>query len=251
MKKGVCIFFVGFFFAPLLSGLAHAETWRGLSIAAEFRCSQYDRSEYRYPASVESEIIARLGGRIYGPYSGKTFESPRQTDIEHIVAISEAHDSGMCSRSSGEKRQFARDLDNLTLASPSVNRYQKSGYDAGEWLPQVNQCWYVNQIILVKRKYNLTINQREASAIDRVLSNCETAAMQIYNSPVTKRHHTLPNSAPTTPNSGSSPLALWDDNNNGRITCAEARRHGIAPVYENHPAYRYMRDGDNDGVVCE
>ena len=33
------------------------------------------------------------------------------------------------------------------------------------------------------------------------------------------------------------------------ITCAEARRHGIAPVSRGHPAYPFMRDGD--GVVCE
>ena len=46
-------------------------------------------------------------------------------------------------------------------------------------------------------------------------------------------------------------LGLYDDNGNGRITCAEARRHGIAPVPRSHPAYRYMRDGDGDGVVCE
>lgn len=46
-------------------------------------------------------------------------------------------------------------------------------------------------------------------------------------------------------------LALWDDNGNGRITCAEARRHGIAPVPRGHPRTRYMRDGDGDGVVCE
>ncbi|MDE0420772.1 MAG: excalibur calcium-binding domain-containing protein [Gammaproteobacteria bacterium] len=46
-------------------------------------------------------------------------------------------------------------------------------------------------------------------------------------------------------------LALWDDNGDGRITCAEARRHGIAPVPRGHPAYRYMRDGDGDGIVCE
>ena len=31
----------------------------------------------------------------------------------------------------------------------------------------------------------------------------------------------------------------------------EARRHGIAPVPRSHPAYRYMRDADRDGVVCE
>ena len=43
----------------------------------------------------------------------------------------------------------------------------------------------------------------------------------------------------------------WDDNGNGRISCAEARAHGIAPVRRGHPAYRYMRDGDGDGVVCE
>ena len=47
------------------------------------------------------------------------------------------------------------------------------------------------------------------------------------------------------------PLDLYDDNGNGRITCAEARAHGIAPVHRSHPAYPYMRDGDNDGVVCE
>ena len=46
-------------------------------------------------------------------------------------------------------------------------------------------------------------------------------------------------------------LARYDVNRNGRITCKEARRHGIAPVPRSHPAYRYMRDGDGDGVVCE
>ena len=30
-----------------------------------------------------------------------------------------------------------------------------------------------------------------------------------------------------------------------------ARRHGLAHVYRSHPAYRHMRDGDRDGVVCE
>ena len=50
---------------------------------------------------------------------------------------------------------------------------------------------------------------------------------------------------------GSSALRQYDDNGNGRITCAEARRHGIVPVHRGHPAYPYMRDADGDGVVCE
>ena len=47
------------------------------------------------------------------------------------------------------------------------------------------------------------------------------------------------------------PLAMYDDNDDGRITCAEAQAHGIAPVHRGHPAYPYMDDADNDGVVCE
>ena len=43
----------------------------------------------------------------------------------------------------------------------------------------------------------------------------------------------------------------WDDNGNGRVSCAEARRHGIAPVRRGHRAYAFMNDRDGDGVVCE
>ena len=46
-------------------------------------------------------------------------------------------------------------------------------------------------------------------------------------------------------------LGLYDDNRDRRITCAEARRHGIAPVRRGHPAYHFMTDGDGDGIVCE
>ena len=51
--------------------------------------------------------------------------------------------------------------------------------------------------------------------------------------------------------SGGAGPGRWDDNGNGRISCAEARRHGIAPVPRGHPAYPYMNDRDGDGVVCE
>lgn len=57
--------------------------------------------------------------------------------------------------------------------------------------------------------------------------------------------------ADTPPDPIGNPLALYDDNGNGRITCAEAGAHGIAPVRRNHPAYPHMTDGDGDGVVCE
>ena len=46
-------------------------------------------------------------------------------------------------------------------------------------------------------------------------------------------------------------LKLYDSNGDGRITCKEARQHKIAPVRKNHSAYQYMKDPDNDGIVCE
>ena len=46
-------------------------------------------------------------------------------------------------------------------------------------------------------------------------------------------------------------LRHWETNGNGRITCKEVRAHGIVPVLRGLPAYRFMRDGVGDGVVCE
>ena len=48
------------------------------------------------------------------------------------------------------KRNVARDLLNLTLASPSANRDPKSTKDAADWLPQLYQCWFADQAVQVK-----------------------------------------------------------------------------------------------------
>ncbi len=232
---------------------ADADTWRGIRVAGEHRCSGYERSDYRYPASIESRIIASQTGRVYGPYTGRTFSGPRQTDIEHIVATSEAHDSGLCAASQGVRKQFARDLLNLTLAAPEVNRCSagaKCGKDAAEWLPDLNQCWFVARIIQVRRKYDLTIDSREARAIDRVIAGCDSFDLIVLEGEVVPAG-TDGELRPSPAGGSVDALALWDDNRNGRITCKEARRHGIAPVPRTHPAYRFMRDGDGDGVVCE
>ena len=241
-----------FLFALLLlasssSYQARAGVADELAIAPENRCSKYNSKEYSYPQSVEPEIIRRMGGRIYGPYTGLHFSSREQTDIEHIVARSEAHDSGLCAASSATRKQFARDLDNLTLASPAVNRHQKKDKDAAQWLPGLNQCWYVAQVVAVKRKYSLTVDQREAEAIDKVLGSCTDATM-LFTDPA---NATVAEQQPQQKESDDPVQRRYDDNGNGRITCAEARAHGIAPVPRSHPAYKFMRDGDGDGVVCE
>ena len=49
---------------------ATAETYRGLTIAPEHRCTPYSPDDYPYPQSVEARIVAGLGGTVYGPYTG-------------------------------------------------------------------------------------------------------------------------------------------------------------------------------------
>ena len=190
-----------------------------------------------------------MGGRIYGPYTGRYFSSRRNTDIEHIIARSEAHDSGLCRADSATKRTFARDLLNLTLAAPEVNRCGRKGkcaHDAAEWLPSMNRCWFAGRVLDVLRKYRLTIDRREAAALDRVLSGCNSTEM------VFASRASAPDPPPRARRSPSrEALQRWDDNGNGRITCKEARRHGIAPVRRGHPAYPFMHDRDGDGIVCE
>ena len=221
--------------------------WRGLAVAPEDRCSDYDADDYHYSPSVEPRIVEAQGG-IYGPYTGTWFDSIKDTDIEHIVARSEAHDSGLCAASPQTKDRFAADLLNLTLASPSVNRHQKVAKDPSEWLPALNECWYVERVVQVRQKYALTIDQAEAEAIDRVLAGCESTEMVFLAQGASPTTAATP---PLAPAPDVDALAMYDDHGNGRITCAEARAHGIAPVHRGHPAYEYMRDADGDGVVCE
>ena len=65
-----------------LAAGASAETWRGLTVAPEHRCSPYDKKrDYPYPQSVERDVVRDLGA-VYGPYTGMCFSSTRETDIE-------------------------------------------------------------------------------------------------------------------------------------------------------------------------
>ena len=160
-----------------------SKTWCGMKIAPEDRCSIYDRKkDYRYPASIEWDILGakQMGfeadkkGNLNKPWPseyqhGVSFTSLKQTDIEHRVPCAEAHDSGLCDRDQATRRQFANDLENLTLAHPRLNRYQKRDKDPGEWLPEKNRMAYAMSWIHIKRKYRLTVDEQEIVGLKKAL----------------------------------------------------------------------------------
>ena len=150
--------------------------WMGLPVCEEGERTGYDRDAFGTAyASLEDEIIEGLpksGGRVYTPYSCKLFDirtdGTAATDIDHIVALAEAYDSGL---PDSQFRDFAGDLANLTIADPVVNRQQKSDSDAGGWRPSRNTGWFAAQVVAVKQKYGLSVNPAERDALASMLSS--------------------------------------------------------------------------------
>ena len=104
-------------------------------VAAESRCSPCVRGDYYGPNSsgqLEPKIVEAMGRRVCSPYTGECFDSMTETDVEHIVALSEAHDSGLCAADAETRSRFGHDLINLTLADPHTNRVEKSDRDAAD-----------------------------------------------------------------------------------------------------------------------
>ena len=102
----------------------------------------------------------------------------------------------------------------------------------------------------VERALGLVAGDRlaEASKAQQVLASCASTCMQFTDQGAAPAP---PPTAAPPPAQGGNALEMYDSNGNGRITCAEASDHGIAPVRRDHPAYQYMDDRDNDGIVCE
>ena len=100
----------------------------------------------------------------------------------------------------------------------------------------------------MRQAYSLSIDRRERDVLEGILSGCASTEM------VVREGRPAPTATPVPVTGGGQTgdaLRQYDDNGNGRITCAEARAHGIAPVRRGHPAYPFMDDRDGDGVVCE
>ena len=157
---------------------ADAEIWRGLQVCEEQPRDGYDRGAFGTGyRSLEDDIIAALpatmksAGQVYTPYSCLAFDiapdGTAATDIEHIIALAEAHDSGIAD---DRRRDIAADLDNLTIADPTVNRSQKSDRDAAGWMPARHGQWFAERVIAVKLEYGLSVDRAERDALEALLA---------------------------------------------------------------------------------
>lgn len=118
-------------------------------------------------------------GTLQDPYTGKTifFQRGEKTSaaiqIDHLVPLANAYQTGAQQLSASEKANFANDPRNL-LAVDGPENEKKSDGDAATWLPsnKAYRCQYVSAQIRVKSIYHLWVTPPEKSAMERVLSAC-------------------------------------------------------------------------------
>ena len=101
-------------------------------------------------------------GRWLDPYTGKTFYSARDVDIDHLVPLKWAWDHGADKWSDQKREQIANDEMNLFAVQASVNR-QKGAKGPLEWMPpaQSFHCQYVSRFLRVVTKYGLELSPEE------------------------------------------------------------------------------------------
>jgi hypothetical protein len=117
-----------------------------------------------------------VGGSWYSVYDGVTTTDPSDFDIDHVVALKEAWDSGAYAWTASQRRAFANDLANpeaLIAVSASSNR-SKSDRDPADWLPpnQSYHCTYIEHWMKVKIFWSLSVDEREFQAIRRIAAGC-------------------------------------------------------------------------------
>ena len=120
-----------------------------------------------------------LSGILIDPYSGETIHFLRGVStsalvqIDHVVALSNAWQTGAFKLSADARKAFANDPLNLLAVKGSLNS-QKGDGDAATWLPprKSYRCAYVSRQIAVKAKYGLWLTAPEKAAILKILNTC-------------------------------------------------------------------------------
>ena len=128
-----------------------------------------------------------LTGVLVSPYTGATIHFVRGAgtselvQIDHVVALSDAWQTGAQQLTPTKRRALANDPLNL-LAVDGRSNTQKSDADAASWLPAQKsyRCAYVARQIAVKAKYTLWVTSAEKTAMLGVLSTCPGETLPVH-----------------------------------------------------------------------
>ncbi|MGC0377572.1 HNH endonuclease family protein [Streptomyces sp. SAI-229] len=124
---------------------------------------------------VTDSSCAATGGSWYSPYDGATWSAASDVDIDHLVPLAEAWDSGASAWTTSRRQSFANDLTRPQLLAVTDNVNQAKGdQDPATWMPSrtAYRCTYVRAWVQVKYYYDLSVDSAEKSALTNHLASC-------------------------------------------------------------------------------
>ncbi|MFG2434611.1 HNH endonuclease family protein [Streptomyces sp. NPDC048508] len=115
-------------------------------------------------------------GEWYSFYDGVTVTAPGGLDIDHMVPLAEAWDSGASAWTPERRETYANDLDaesSLVAVTARTNR-SKADQDPADWLPPLldARCTYAADWVATKLRWKLTVDVRERAALAEVAAGC-------------------------------------------------------------------------------
>lgn len=130
-------------------------------------------AESTTPVQLDPVGCTVVAGDWVSLYDGYSTTDPTELEIDHVVALAEAWDSGASMWDDARREAFANDPDELRAVTAATNR-SKSDRDPAEWQPPNRSAWctYADQWIAVKLKWNLTADPAEVSALRNMLRGC-------------------------------------------------------------------------------
>ncbi|MEW1642015.1 MULTISPECIES: HNH endonuclease family protein [unclassified Streptomyces] len=124
---------------------------------------------------VTNSACTATSGSWYSPYDGATWTAASDVDIDHLVPLAEAWDSGARNWTTAQRESFANDVTRPQLLAVTDNVNQSKGdKDPAEWMPSLTsyRCTYVRAWVQVKYYYNLSVDSAEKTALTNYLASC-------------------------------------------------------------------------------
>lgn len=126
---------------------------------------------------------ALTGGIWLSPYDDVTVTDQGGLDVDHLVPLAEAWDSGASAWTAKERERYANDLDEprALIAVTAKSNRSKSDKDVADWLPPAlnYRCTYATDWATIKTRWGLAIDQREADALHQIAAGCEDAPITV------------------------------------------------------------------------
>jgi hypothetical protein len=139
-------------------------------------------SEARTAPGVSSSC-ALSGGRWYSYYDNAWWTATSDLDIDHMVALAEAWDSGARRWTTARRQAFANDLgDGRSLVAVTDNVNQSKGdRDPAQWVPPYSptRCQFIREWVEVKLRWRLTVDTAEKNALRSRAASCTNATIRV------------------------------------------------------------------------